>query len=62
MTGINKAQNIKHAENTKAAPENKEQPDEQFVIPDECGDTLWDAVLKQEEAKENRLKNEDEQN
>lgn len=25
---------------------------EAFVIPDECGDTLWDAVLKQEEEKD----------
>lgn len=25
----------------------KEQPSEKIVIPDECGDTLWDDVLAQ---------------
>jgi hypothetical protein len=35
---------------------NVTKDDQQFVIPDECGDTLWDAVLKQEEEKD-RIKN-----
>jgi hypothetical protein len=30
-------------------PENK---DEEIVIPDECGDTLWDKVLEQEQKKD----------
>lgn len=32
-----------------AALQNKDQD---VVIPDECGDTLWDKVLEQEEKKE----------
>lgn len=27
---------------------NGNAPTEEIVIPDECGDTLWDAVLQQE--------------
>lgn len=28
--------------------ENGHVPSEEIVIPDECGDTMWDAVLQQE--------------
>lgn len=30
------------------------EDNDRFVIPDECGDTLWDAVLKQDEEKDRR--------
>jgi hypothetical protein len=39
----------KSSMDTKVTPANN---NDQFVIPDECGDTLWDAVLKQEEEKD----------
>ena len=35
-----------------AALQNREKKDPEVVIPDECGDTLWDKVLEQEEKKE----------
>ena len=35
-----------------AALQNREKKDQDVVIPDECGDTLWDKVLEQEEKKE----------
>jgi hypothetical protein len=35
-----------------AALQNRKKQDENVVIPDECGDTLWDKVLEQEEKKE----------
>jgi hypothetical protein len=34
------------------ALQNRKKQDEDVVIPDECGDTLWDKVLEQEEKKE----------
>ena len=34
-----------------AALQKRENKDENVVIPDECGDTLWDKVLEQEEKK-----------
>lgn len=36
----------------KEAKPNKKE--EEIVICDECGDTLWDKVLEQEEAKNNQ--------
>ncbi|WP_153800299.1 hypothetical protein [Foetidibacter luteolus] len=37
----------------KNLSESKETPAEELVvIPDECGDSLWDAVLQQEEKKQ----------
>jgi len=35
-----------------AALQNRENKDQEVVLPDECGDTLWDKVLEQEEKKE----------
>lgn len=35
-----------------AALQNRKKQDQDIVIPDECGDTLWDKVLEQEEKKE----------
>jgi hypothetical protein len=34
------------------ALQNRKKQDQDVVIPDECGDTLWDKVLEQEEKKE----------
>jgi len=34
------------------ALQNRGNKDQNIVIPDECGDTLWDKVLEQEEKKE----------
>lgn len=34
-----------------AALQNPDNKEEDVVIPDECGDTLWDKVLEQEEKK-----------
>lgn len=35
-----------------ALQQKKENKEEEVVIPDECGDTLWDKVLEQEEKKD----------
>lgn len=53
--GLIKTMNIELFEEEKSFKDNKVSAvnnDDQFVIPDECGDTLWDAVLKQEEEKD----------
>jgi hypothetical protein len=34
------------------ALQNLEKQEEDVVLPDECGDTLWDKVLEQEEKKD----------
>jgi len=47
-TSQNTGPNEKKPQPDAAAPQDpKEQPAEKIVIPDECGDSLWDDVLAQ---------------
>ncbi len=47
-SGASKADRLKDLLNVKATDAD-ETSKEEIVMQDECGDTLWDAVLKQEE-------------
>ncbi len=47
-----KNQDSSKSANQPQQTENTNMPDEEIVLPDECGDTLWDKVLEETEKRD----------